>query len=103
MHQQYEGEFQHDVVEEIGVKEPKLYKVILLNDDYSSMDFVIKVLMVVFRHSFEKANEIMMNVHEQGKGLCGIYTYEIAETKVAHVRKMAKEEKFPLRSIIEEA
>jgi ATP-dependent Clp protease adaptor protein ClpS len=79
-----------------------MYKVLLLNDDYSSMEFVIKVLMQIFHHSFEKATEIMLSVHEQGKGLCGVYTYEIAETKVAHVRKMAKEEKFPLRAIMEE-
>jgi ATP-dependent Clp protease adaptor protein ClpS len=66
------------------------------------MEFVIKVLMQIFHHSFEKATEIMLSVNEQGKGLCGVYTYEIAETKVAHVRKMAKEEKFPLRAIMEE-
>ena len=79
-----------------------MYKVLLLNDDYSSMEFVIKVLMQIFHHSFEKATEIMLSVHEQGKGLCGVYTYEIAETKVAHVRKMAKEAKFPLRAVMEE-
>jgi len=98
-----QGEFQNEVIEEIEIKEPHLYKVLLLNDDYSSMDFVIKVLMQIFHHSFEKATEIMLNVHEQGKGLCGVYIYEIAETKVANVRKMAKEEKFPLRAIMEEA
>ncbi len=87
----------------IEIKEPRLYKVLLLNDDYSSMDFVIKVLMQIFHHSFEKATEIMLSVHEKGKGLCGIYTYEIAETKVVHVRRMAKEEKFPLRVVMEEA
>jgi ATP-dependent Clp protease adaptor protein ClpS len=103
MHQRYEGEFQNEVVEEVRIKEPKLYKVLLLNDDYSSMDFVIKVLMQVFHHSIEKATEIMLKVHEEGKGLCGVYVYEIAETKVAHVRKMAKEEKFPLRAVMEEA
>ena len=87
----------------IEIKEPRLYKVLLLNDDYSSMDSVIKVLMQIFHHSFEKATEIMLSVHEKGKGLCGIYTYEIAETKVVHVRRMAKEEKFPLRVVMEEA
>ena len=58
--------------------------------------------MQIFHHSFEKATEIMLSVHEQGNGLCGVYTYEIAETKVAHVRKMAKEAKFPLRAVMEE-
>jgi len=97
-----EGDFQNETIDVIEIKEPRMYKVLLLNDDYSSMEFVIKVLMQIFHHSFEKATEIMLSVHEQGKGLCGVYTYEIAETKVAHVRKMAKEEKFPLRAIMEE-
>lgn len=97
-----EGEFQNETIDAIEINEPRMYKVLLLNDDYSSMEFVIKVLMQIFHHSFEKATEIMLSVHEQGKGLCGVYTYEIAETKVAHVRKMAKEEKFPLRAIMEE-
>ena len=97
-----EGDFQNETIDTIEIKEPRMYKVLLLNDDYSSMEFVIKVLMQIFHHSFEKATEIMLSVHEQGKGLCGVYTYEIAETKVAHVRKMAKEEKFPLRAIMEE-
>ncbi len=97
---------QHDIQGEteeiIEFREPRLYKVLLLNDDYSSMDFVIQVLMQIFHHSYEKAMDIMLKVHEQGKGLCGIYTYEVAETKVAHVRKMAKEAKFPLRAVMEE-
>ena len=97
-----EGDFQNETIDAVEIKEPRMYKVLLLNDDYSSMEFVIKVLMQIFHHSFEKATEIMLSVHEQGKGLCGVYTYEIAETKVAHVRKMAKEEKFPLRAIMEE-
>ena len=94
--------FENETIEAIKVNEPRLYKVLLLNDDYSSMDFVVSVLMQVFHHSHEKAMEIMFKVHEQGKGLCGVYVYEIAETKVAHVRKMAKEAKFPLRAIMEE-
>lgn len=97
-----EHEFENETIEDYEVSSPKLYKVLLLNDDYSSMDFVIKVLMNIFHHSFEKATDIMLSVHERGSGLCGIYTHEIAETKVAHVRKMAKNEKFPLRAIMEE-
>ena len=96
-----EGEFQNETIDAIEIKEPRMYKVLLLNDDYSSMEFVIKVLMQIFHHSFEKATEIMLSVHEKGKGLCGVYAYEIAETKVSQVRKMAKEEKFPLRAIME--
>lgn len=98
----HQNEFQNETEEIIEFREPHLYKVLLLNDDYSSMDFVIKVLMQIFHHSYEKAMDIMLKVHEQGKGLCGVYTYEVAETKVAHVRKMAKEAKFPLRAVMEE-
>jgi ATP-dependent Clp protease adaptor protein ClpS len=100
MHHQHEVHHETEAV--IEFREPRLYKVLLLNDDYSSMDFVIKVLMQIFHHSYEKAMDIMINVHESGKGLCGVYTYEVAETKVAHVRKMAKEAKFPLRAVMEE-
>ena len=99
---QGEHEFYHETEDIVQFREPRLYKVLLLNDDYSSMDFVIQILMQIFHHSYEKAMDIMMKVHEQGKGLCGVYTYEIAETKVAHVRKMAKEAKFPLRAVMEE-
>nr|WP_245391401.1 ATP-dependent Clp protease adaptor ClpS [Sulfurospirillum barnesii] len=100
MHQPMHG-FENELLDEIEIKEPKRYSVFLLNDDYSSMEFVIKVLMQVFHHGLEKATEITLAVHEKGKGLCGVYTYEIAETKVATVRKMAKEERFPLRAIME--
>lgn len=95
--------FHNEVLEEVKIREPRLYKVLLLNDDYSSMEFVIEVLMQIFHHSYEKSMEIMLSVHEKGKGLCGVYTYEIAETKVAHVRKKAKEANFPLRAVMEEA
>ena len=95
--------FENETVELIEIKEPRLYKVLLLNDDYSSMEFVIKVLMQVFHHNEEKATEIMFNIHQQGKGLCGVYVFEIAETKVSQVRKMAQEAKFPLRAVMEEA
>jgi len=98
----HQNEFQNETEEIVEFREPRLYKVLLLNDDYSSMDFVIGVLMQIFHHPYEKAMDIMINVHEQGKGLCGVYTYEVAETKVAHVRKMAKEAKFPLRAVMEE-
>lgn len=98
-----EHEFESDTIEQYDIKEPRLFKVLLLNDDYSSMDFVISVLMQIFHHSYEKAMDIMLSVHEKGRGLCGVYTYEIAETKVSHVRKSAKEAGFPLRAVMEEA
>lgn len=83
------------------ITEPPMYKVILLNDDYTPMDFVVELLMTVFKLSEEESARIMMNVHEKGSGLCGVYTYEIAETKVVTVHSVAEENGYPLRSIME--
>lgn len=82
-------------------QDPELYKVFLLNDDYSTMDFVIHVLESVFQKSPAEAYRIMMLVHVQGQGLAGVYPWEVAETKVATVTDMAKDAGFPLRAIIE--
>jgi ATP-dependent Clp protease adaptor protein ClpS len=82
-------------------QEPPMYKVLLLNDDYTTMDFVVEVLMVVFHKSFESATEIMLNVHRNGVGLCGVYTYDVAETKVLTVEALARERGFPLRCTME--
>lgn len=87
---------------EIELQEPKKYKVILLNDNYSTVDFVIQVLMQIFKKNLEEATTITMNIHERGKGICGVYTYEIAQTKVAQVRTNARKAEFPLKAIIEE-
>ena len=84
------------------LREPSKYKVLLLNDDYTTMDFVVMVLMVVFHKSLQEAQAIMLNVHKNGKGLCGIYAFEVAETKVAQVCAMAEEHKFPLKCSLEE-
>ena len=88
--------------DELATKEPKLYKVLLLNDDYSSMDFVIDILMTIFHKTYTESEIIMLEVHKTQRGLCGIYTYEIAETKVAQVTKIAREQGFPLKAIMEE-
>jgi len=84
-------------------KQPKLFKVLLLNDDYTTMDFVIEVLESVFNKAPAEAHRIMMAVHTQGKGLCGVYPYEIAETKVDTVVERARENGFPLKATMEEA
>jgi ATP-dependent Clp protease adaptor protein ClpS len=88
-------------VQEI-IKEPAMFKVIILNDDYTTMEFVIEVLMLVFAKSPESAAEIMLSVHYQGKGVCGVYPFEIAETKVETVHSLARERGFPLRCALEE-
>ena len=84
-------------------KEPSQYKVLLLNDDYTTMEFVIHVLEDVFDKRPAEAYRIMMEVHLKGRGACGAYTYEVAETKVATVHEMARGEGFPLRADMEEA
>lgn len=82
-------------------KEPSLYRVILLNDDYTTMDFVVHVLESIFHKSPAEATRIMLDVHKRGAGLCGVYTREIAETKVATVHQMAVSHDFPLRCTME--
>jgi ATP-dependent Clp protease adaptor protein ClpS len=88
--------------EEIQLKHPKKYKVLLLNDDYTSMEFVIDVLMNIFHKSYEQAQQVMLEVHQKDKGVCGVYSHEIAETKIMQVHKNARESGFPLRSEMEE-
>lgn len=79
-----------------------MYRVLLHNDDYTTMEFVVEILMVVFNKSVESATEIMLNVHRKGIGVCGVYTHEIAETKVETVSRLAQENGFPLKCTMEE-
>jgi ATP-dependent Clp protease adaptor protein ClpS len=83
------------------VDEPPMYKVLLLNDDYTTMEFVVQILMHVFRKSLEESTRIMLNVHKRGIGVAGVYTYEIAETKVETVHALARERGFPLKCTME--
>ena len=83
------------------VREPKQYCVIMHNDDFTTMDFVVMVLERIFGKSNEEATHIMLAVHNQGVGLAGLYTFEIAETKVAAVRSLARKNQFPLRCSLE--
>jgi len=94
---------EYGIDSEISVSHPKQYNVFLLNDDYTSMDFVIDILMTIFRKNYSDAYTIMMSVHQKGRGLCGCYPYEIAETKVHQVGSLARESGFPLKAIMEEA
>jgi ATP-dependent Clp protease adaptor protein ClpS len=82
-------------------KKPDLYKVVLLNDDYTTMDFVVEVLETIFHKQPAEAFRIRMMVHTQGKGLCGVYPHEVAETKVQAVVEAAREHGFPLRAAME--
>lgn len=85
------------------VAKPPLYKVLLHNDDYTTMEFVVYVLMSVFHHGETEATQIMMHVHRKGVGVAGVYTKEIAETRISRVHELAKEHEFPLRCSMEEA
>lgn len=82
-------------------KKPSMYKVLLLNDDYTPMDFVVQILQVVFNKDTEEAMRIMLDVHKSGSGLCGVYTFEIAETKVTQVMAAARQAQHPLQCIME--
>lgn len=85
------------------VKRPPLYKVVLLNDDYTPMEFVVHVLEYFFQMGREKATQIMLHVHTRGKGVCGVYSADIAETKVNQVNRYAREHQHPLLCSMEEA
>ena len=93
------------VQERVRVKkqEPELYKVVLLNDDYTTMEFVVTVLESVFEKSPAEAFQIMMHVHTNGRGIAGVYPWEVAETKVETVSGLAREAGFPLKAITEPA
>ena len=84
-------------------KDPALYNVILLNDDYTTMEFVVMVLEQVFQRGPAEAYRVMMHVHVNGRGLAGVYPWEVAETKVDIVTSLAKQAGFPLKAIVEEA
>ena len=85
------------------LQKPPLYRVILVNDDYTPMEFVVEVLQTVFGMERTKATRVMLEVHTKGKGVCGVYTYEIAETKVAQVTSIAEQQQHPLLCTMEEA
>lgn len=87
--------------EDISIDNPSLYRVYLLNDDYTTMDFVVYVLMKIFEKPKLEATAIMLHVHRNGKGLAGIYVKEIAETKAYEVEKLARSNGYPLKCIIE--
>ncbi len=85
------------------MKEPPLFKVVLLNDDYTPMEFVVEVLELFFRLDRNKATQIMLYVHTRGKGIAGVFTFEIAETKAAQVNEYSRKNQHPLLCTLEEA
>ena len=102
----FEGTGSYDLaVEEARpkVKQPPLYRVILVNDDYTPMEFVVDILESVFSMERTRATQVMLEVHTKGKGVCGVFNYEIAETKVAQVTALAQQHQHPLLCTMEES
>ena len=88
---------------QVKIRKPKNYKVVMYNDDYTTMEFVINILVNVFNKKLVEAEKIMIDVHKKGKGVAGIYSYDIAITKVSTAMSMAKQEGFPFKLTVEEA
>ena len=84
-------------------KKPSMYRVLLMNDDYTPMEFVVSILMGIFKKTQEEATTIMLNVHQTGIGTCGVYTFEVAETKVSQVMDAARRNQHPLQCTLEKA
>lgn len=78
-----------------------MYRVLLHNDDYTSMDFVVEILMKIFHKNYQEAEMIMVRIHEKGSAICGVYTHEVAQTKAQQVKQLAKQNEFPLLATIE--
>jgi ATP-dependent Clp protease adaptor protein ClpS len=87
----------------IRIKTPPMYRVILMNDDFTPMEFVIHVLQKFFAKELEEATRIMLQIHTQGSGLCGVFTFEIAETKVYQVNQFARQNRHPLKCVMEKS
>jgi ATP-dependent Clp protease adaptor protein ClpS len=87
--------------EDVVPDTPRQYKVIIHNDDYTPMDFVVQILKEVFKKDEVAATQIMLHVHHQGKGICGVYSYEIAETKIVRVHELAAQYEYPLKASME--
>jgi ATP-dependent Clp protease adaptor protein ClpS len=100
-----QSRFDSEVVEKQDqkVEEPDMYKVVLHNDDYTTKDFVVHVLRVIFHKPPIEATKIMLHVHKTGRGVVGVYTWDVAQSRAAKVHQMAREYEFPLKCTVEEA
>ena len=94
--------FEEELELDLEIQEPQMFKVLLHNDDYTSMDFVVEILMGIFHKTHTQAEQIMLQIHEKEKAVCGVYSFEIAQTKAQQVKQRAKQNGFPLLATIEE-
>ena len=99
----YEDDYEGQILteEEVRVKKPNLYRVLILNDDYTPMDFVVHVLQKIFHKAIEEATRLMWKVHTEGQGLCGVFTYDVAQTKVYQTKALARKHQHPLECVME--
>ena len=88
--------------DEEKLKEPREYTVVLLNDNYTTQEFVVEILQLIFHKNPQEAKKIMLNVHRKGRGVVGVYTWDIAQTKVNQVHSIAKQYEFPLKCVVDE-
>lgn len=89
------------IEDEVEVRKPNMYRVVLLNDDFTPMEFVVWILQAVFHKAHAEATQIMLTVHHRGKGVCGIFSYDVARTKAAQVHKLAEQNEHPLKCVLE--
>jgi len=94
--------FEEELEVALALQKPQMFRVILHNDDYTSMDFVVEVLTRIFHKTQEEAVKIMLQIHEKERAVCGVYSFEIAQTKAEQVKQLAKQNEFPLLATIEE-
>jgi len=94
--------FEEELDIALELEEPQMFKVLLHNDDYTSMEFVIDILINIFHKDMIQAEQIMLQIHEKGKAICGVYSFEIAQTKAQQVKQRAKQNEFPLLATVEE-
>jgi ATP-dependent Clp protease adaptor protein ClpS len=94
--------FEEELDLALELEQPQMFKVLLHNDDYTSMDFVVEILSGIFHKNQAQAEQIMLQIHEKGKAICGVYSFEIAQTKAQQVKQRAKQNEFPLLATIEE-
>jgi ATP-dependent Clp protease adaptor protein ClpS len=94
--------FEEELDVKLEIQEPQMFRVLLHNDDYTSMDFVVEVLTGIFHKTAEEAVQIMLQIHEKERAVCGVYSFEIAQTKAEQVKQLAKQNEFPLLATIEE-
>ncbi|RRS30835.1 MAG: Clp protease ClpS [Epsilonproteobacteria bacterium (ex Lamellibrachia satsuma)] len=94
--------FEEELEVEVELQKPQMFRVVLHNDDYTSMDFVVEVLTRIFHKTQEEAVKTMLQIHEKERAVCGVYSFEIAQTKAEQVKQLAKQNEFPLLATIEE-